>query len=56
MFSRRKNNKLIFEHVGFEVSVNSSCSAEKSVKYTDLMLGQDIWARNINSEVLEYGW
>lgn len=57
MFGRKKKNyKFIFEHVGFEMFVSSSCSAEKSDKHTNLVLGQDIWARNTNSEVFEYGW
>lgn len=50
MFGRR------IEHVGFEMSVSSSCSAEKSDKHTNLVLEQDIWARNTNLEVFECGW
>lgn len=52
----KKNYKFIFEHVGFGMSVSNSCSAEKSDKHTNLVLGQDIWARNTNLEVFEYGW
>ena len=51
-----KKYKFIFEHAGFEMSVRSSCSAEKSDKHTNLVSGQDIWARNTNLEGFECGW